>query len=103
MNIVYFLVLALATYRMTSLLYQEKGPFNLFGVIRKMFGVIHVDKEPVGYPDTFGGNLFECFWCLSVWVGAGATLVYIFLPEISFYFALPLALSTISIIIEGGL
>jgi hypothetical protein len=26
------------------------------------------DGQPVGYPETFWGGLFACFWCLSIWV-----------------------------------
>ena len=70
MNIDYLIVGVLATYRMTSLLQREAGPFDMFVWIRERFGVVHDHLGfPHGYPDTLWGKLFECYWCLSVWVG----------------------------------
>jgi len=75
-NLVYLLVAILATYRLTSLLHRELGPFNMMVWIRKRFGIVH-DSEgfPHGYPNTLFGKLFECFMCLSVWVGTMAAIV----------------------------
>ena len=101
LNLVYFILMALATWRMTSLLMKENGPFNMFVLIRRIVGIKHYDDGSVlSYKDNFFGRLFECSWCLSVWVGAGLTVAYIFLPEITIYFALALSLSTITILIE---
>lgn len=75
-DIVYLLVGILATYRLTSLLHREAGPFNMFVWVRERFGIIHdVLGFPHGYPDTMFGKLFECFWCLSVWSGTGVAVV----------------------------
>ncbi len=62
-------VLSLAAWRLTSLLHSEGGPFEVFVRFRALLGVVHgEDGEPVGYPENFIGGLFECFWCLSMWV-----------------------------------
>ncbi len=90
-SIVYFVVGVLATYRLTSLLQREKGPFKMFVWIRKRFGVIHDHLGfPHGYPETMWGQLFECIMCLSVWVGALVTVV---LALGWWWILLPLALS----------
>ncbi len=44
---------ALAVWRLTHLLYAENGPFGVLARLRRM-----------------GGELFDCFYCLSVWVAA---------------------------------
>ena len=70
MYTVNLIILILACWRLTSLFHAEIGPGNLFTRIRCKCGIIH-DGEgyPIGYPQTFLGSLFECFWCLSVWSG----------------------------------
>jgi len=91
----------LATWRLTSLLIREEGPFELFVMIRKALGILHDDsKAPIGYPNTFAGKLFECSWCLSVWIAGGLTLAYIFLPSLAMYFVFWLSLSTLTILID---
>jgi hypothetical protein len=52
--------LALATWRLSSLLVQESGPFNVFAALREK--------------TTFGGML-DCVWCTSIWVAALLLLV----------------------------
>jgi len=101
LNLTYFILMALATWRLTSLMMRERGPFDIFVLVRKIVGIKHYDDGSVlSYKDDFFGRLFECTWCFSVWVGAFFTAGYIFLPEITIYFALALALSTITILVE---
>lgn len=53
----YVLTLAvLAVWRITHLLHAEDGPWNLLFRLRKLAGA------------GFGGNLMDCFYCLSLWV-----------------------------------
>ena len=95
-NIIEIVVGILATYRLTSLLQREVGPFELFVKIRGLFGIVHDSLGfPHGYPDTVFGKLFECFWCLSVWVGF-AVSVMVWLDWM--WILLPLAFSGASIL-----
>jgi hypothetical protein len=55
-----WLLAALATWRTTHLLWAEEGPF---GWVARLRGAI----SRVGQ----AGSLFDCFYCLSVWVGFG--------------------------------
>lgn len=48
----------LATWRMTSLLVREEGPYALFARGRRALG------------DTVMGRAFSCFYCGSLWVAA---------------------------------
>lgn len=60
---VWALLLAFATWRVTSLLYIEEP----FAWLRKRIGI--VEDEATGarsYPCNVLGEVFECFWCLSL-------------------------------------
>ncbi|HLO13347.1 MAG TPA: DUF1360 domain-containing protein, partial [Anaerolineales bacterium] len=41
-----------------------------------------------------------CEWCNSIWIGMVLTLLYLRIGETILYLALPLALSTVAIIIK---
>ena len=51
-----FILCLLAVWRITHLLSQEDGAFDLVLRFRKLFG------------QGFFGTLLDCFYCLSVWV-----------------------------------
>jgi len=51
-----FLLCLLAVWRLSHLLSQEDGPFDLVIKFRKLFG------------QGFFGSLLDCFYCLSMWV-----------------------------------
>lgn len=59
--ICWMFLLALATWRITALLYVE----DVFGWLRKALGIVELDGEPI-YPDNWIGDLWGCFWCLSL-------------------------------------
>ena len=101
MDMINIMILGLAGWRIASLLYVEKGPFNIFVKLREKIGIEHYDDDtPYVYPDSFFSSLFSCMWCLSVWVSGTMVLAYIFLPVITIWFALWLALSTIIILLD---
>jgi hypothetical protein len=58
-----FGVASLATWRLTHLLAEEDGPADVVVRIRSALG------------DGPAGELMDCFYCLSVWVAAPASLV----------------------------
>lgn len=103
-NLTYFLLMGLASWRICSLFMKESGPWGMFIKIRELFGIKHYeDGSVLSYRDNFFCKLFACCWCFSVWVGGAFALLYIFLPSVAIIIALPLALSTISIIVEERL
>lgn len=51
-----FLVLVLATWRLSRLLAMEDGPFDLIFKLRKFVG------------DGFWGKLMDCPFCSSIWI-----------------------------------
>ncbi len=55
-DITWFWLSVLAIWRVTHLLSQEDGPFDLVIRFRKQLG------------QGFFGDLLDCFFCLSIWV-----------------------------------
>ncbi|WP_117880515.1 DUF1360 domain-containing protein [Aureibaculum luteum] len=51
-----FILSGLTVWRITHLLSQEDGPFDLVIKFRKLFG------------QGFFGTLLDCFYCLSIWI-----------------------------------
>jgi len=101
MNIFTFVILSLATWRVSKLLTGEAGPFNVFLRIRKLAGIVYIDDDPFQIPDTFFAQLLSCVWCLSIWVGALWFLAWYLVPKETELIAIPFALSAVAILFEG--
>ena len=94
-----YLILALATWRISSLLANEDGPYNIFERLRNCVGVYYDD-----YSNAQGKNelakMLICGWCSSVWIGLVLTIGYWLLGDVVVWLVLPLALSAAAIIID---
>jgi len=95
-----FIVYCLATWRISSLLVNEAGPFDVFVKIREVFGIKHKDGVPYEYPDTFFAQLLSCIWCTSIWVAIFLTLFWAVYPSALFVASLPFAISAGAIFFE---
>ena len=96
LNLLEFVVYALATWRVSSLLVDEAGPFRMFIRLREWVGITHdADDNVAMIPDRLLPGILSCVWCVSIWVGLFWTLMY-FVPY-SLYLALPFALSAAAI------
>jgi hypothetical protein len=96
LNIFFFL--SLAAWRLASLVANEDGPWMVFKRLRQ-----HAEQlcKRYRFCSELGlYELFSCEWCNSIWIGAGLTLLYLWLGEAILYLAIPLALSTVAIIIK---
>jgi hypothetical protein len=97
-SLVEFLILALATWRLGSLVQYERGPKAIFTKLRERFGITHGDDgTPIAWPNTEIAKLLECVWCGSVWVGLGMVGLYSWSPRLAVCLAFPFALSAVSI------
>jgi hypothetical protein len=63
-----FILIALAAWRVASLLVNEDGPFNIFAGVR---GFFTQEGEVRGI-----GLLLTCVWCTSVWTAILCYLVW---------------------------
>jgi hypothetical protein len=95
-----YLVLALATWRISSLLVNEDGPWFAFARLRARVGVRYSDETFQRYATNQIAGAFICVWCMSVWVGLSWALAWELWPEPTTWVAWPLALSAGSILVE---
>ena len=98
MTLTVFFYLALAAWRLASLLANEDGPWQMFKRIRQL-----AERWCNKYRFCRELGLHElitCEWCNSIWIGVGLTVLYLWMGEAILYIALPLALSTVAIIIK---
>jgi hypothetical protein len=94
-----FVVLALATWRLTSLLVWEDGPFEVFARLRHALGVRYTEGSRQGYGTNWFAKGVACPACASVWFGIMWATAYLLYPP-AWMVALPFALSTIAIALE---
>lgn len=92
-------VLALATWRLTSLLVWEDGPFEVFAKLRYGLGVRYVEGSEQGYGTNWFAKGVICPACASVWFGFLWAVAY-YLWQPSWWVALPFALSAGAIALE---
>ncbi len=93
-----FFYLSLAAWRLASLIANEDGPWMMFKRFRQL-----AERWCQNYRFCRELNLYElveCEWCNSIWIGMVLTILYLWLGETILYLALPLALSTVVIIIK---
>lgn len=95
---IHLLILSLATWRLSSLIVNEKGPFGVFLSARKLAGIIHdEDGKPLQVPERFFAELVSCIWCTSVWIGMFWAAFYFLSPTLAVAIALPFCLSAMAI------
>ena len=52
-----YFILVIVTWRVTHLISNEDGPFEIIFKLRQIAG------------NSFFGKLMDCFYCLSIWIG----------------------------------
>lgn len=97
-----FLVLSLASTRISLLFVREDGPFDMFGRLRDYVGVQY-DAMGQPYGETFFAKLLSCIYCTSVWVGVFFTILVVLNVNFALIVALPFALSQVVILIGDRL
>lgn len=89
-----FAILGLATWRVSSLITSETGPFRVFERLRRRVGVDE-PGEVTGLQD-----LLSCVWCLSIWVGAGWLAFLRLAPTAATWASYVAALSAVAVGME---
>ncbi len=97
MNWLDLAAVSLATWRVSSVITSEEGPFNVFKRFREWLGIKHHDDGTVSnVPTKVFAKLFCCLWCLSIWVAPVVYVIYLYCPVLVWIFAI----SCIAIIID---
>lgn len=96
-------VLALATWRLTHMLLRENGPWGAFRRLRVALGVVYDPQDDTRIV-AFRYEISTCMWCLSMWTGAIAGLVfnYTYYEYFSIFirFAVPFAISACCVALD---
>lgn len=87
------IILILTTWRISSLLVDEGGPFDLFGRLRYLLGVRYHNIDSSAYGENVVSEALSCIWCTSFWVGLVLAICYWTIPVYTTWLCLPLALS----------
>lgn len=93
------IVAALAVWRASVLLVDEEGPFRIPARLRARLGIVRYPDKTMTVPGTFLAGVFSCIWCLSLWLGALATIL-LWPNDWRAWVMLPWALSGVSVLIE---
>jgi len=90
------LLCALATWRISVLLVEEQGPWDIMRRLRERFGVTHdPDGKPISWPCGMPGALFGCVWCISVWLTVPVVVAWYICPVVVFAVAVMGAVAAI--------
>lgn len=100
MNPLEFLSLSLATWRLSSLLVEEEGPFCCFSRLRDLAGV-RQDDDGHAYGENELGYILSCIWCTSLWVGLFWFVFWLIVPRVAVYASLPFSLTAATALIHG--
>jgi len=90
-GMMYFLIMSLATWRLSSLLAAESGPAGVFNSIREL-------------AKSISHNLYEgmtCIWCNSIWIAFVLATLRLLAGDVILAIALPFALSACAIVLEA--
>jgi hypothetical protein len=89
MNYLPFVILCLATWRISAMLCHEDGPGLIFKRAREEAKAVPILRD-----------LFGCVWCMSVWVGMGWVLGSVVWYKPVMLVATGFALSAVAVIVE---
>lgn len=91
-------LLALATWRLSSMLVNEVGPFDIFQRLRDALKVYPAEQDGAVICKSDGAafGMFCCVWCMSVWCSAVLLALYPYAPVVIWW----LAISALAIVLQ---
>ena len=111
MDLVQFIVIGLATWRVVNFVYDDRweGPFSFLMHLRHAIGIRYDEKsrraavaKPVWKREL--ATLHNCPYCMSFWYGLVATVLWFATPaeyrEVWFVLAMPFALGAVVSVIQ---
>jgi len=100
-TLLHFVILALATWRISSLITDEEGPWGIFSRIRNKIGIKY-NEQNERYATNEIAKQVMCIWCISYIIGAIVILIYFIVPW-SIYLFSAFAFSAVSMLCDKQL
>ena len=100
MTAIEFVVLALATWRVSSLLAEEDGPGDVFARLRYWIGVRY-DGDSQPYGENGFARWWLCMWCLPGLIATAWWLFWLAVPRVAYTLALPFALWAVAVFVHS--
>ena len=94
-------LVGLATWRLTSLLAHEHGPWAVVQRLREAVGVESYDDGAVATTRNPVAGAFACLWCLSIWVAPLVILLWWLIPVLVAALAASAGVIVIEAVIRG--
>lgn len=91
-------IISLAIWRLSIMLASEAGPGDILHRLRHLVGVRYTEAS-VPYGLNWFADGLICTYCNSIWLGIGATILYIFVQDVVTYLSLPFAFSAIVVLL----
>lgn len=98
MNIIHIVIMALASWRITSLFVDEDGPYDVFAKLRNKVGIKY-DERSNEYSTSELSKFWMCTWCMSIAIAALVVITYAIWYGIIWLYT-PFAFSTVAIWID---
>lgn len=107
MTLVEFVVIALATWRVATFIYDDKwsGPFDILHRVRYLIGIRYdqQSRKVVAAKPRWRvpiADMHLCIYCMSAWYGLAATVLWLLFRDVAFYVALPFAIATVVAVVQ---
>jgi len=94
------LILAPATWRLSSLIAREDGPADILSWFRYRVGV-RTSTLLVPYGENSFASGLICVWCNSVWIGMAWAIAYFLFGHVTLWVAMPFAISAFALLLES--
>jgi hypothetical protein len=103
MNSIFLVLAAFAVWRISAILVEERGPWDICYRFRKFIGIEHDGNMDVDVvPERFFPLLFSCIKCTSVWIGLLVMVVFLSMPATIFLLVIvPFGLSGVAVLIDS--
>lgn len=95
------LIYGMTLWRFAHMIVQERGFLDIFLRFRRAMGIVHDDDgRPIMTIDSNLARLFNCVWCISMFIALPFALAIYLFQDIMWWLSLPFALSGLAIYIE---
>ncbi len=100
LNLVELALLALASWRLTHFIVEERGPFAIMEWTRVNIFRFKYNADLMEHAMPLWSEVFNCVWCLSLYMGILFLILRLVILSIMNFVILSLAISAIIVFLE---